>query len=140
MNVYLCEYEGKAFYIEKERVIKISIKSRVVVDAPYFREENPNYSRPSIKEFNKGSPGPPTSWFDLDEISEEGWSPAKDDGIDPSEVKGDDLLIYSLTVPRFSLGNSRWGKHSIHFCCSNTFPSANINIVELAVADIKEID
>jgi hypothetical protein len=43
-----------------------------VVDAAYFREENPNYTRPSIKESNEGSlPG----WIiiDLDnEIAEEG--------------------------------------------------------------------
>jgi hypothetical protein len=139
MDVHHCEYEGKAFYIEKERVVEISIKSRVVVDAPYFREENPNYSRPSIKD-NRGPRGPPPSYFDLDGISEDGSSPAQDNGMDPSEVKGDDLLICSPTVPGFSLGNSRWGKHSIPFCRSNTFPSANINIVELAVADIKEIN
>jgi hypothetical protein len=54
MDVHLCEYEGIAFYIKKGRVVEIFIKSRVVVDAPYFREENPNYSRPSIKESNRG--------------------------------------------------------------------------------------
>ena len=121
MDVHLCEYEGKAFYIKKGQVVEISIKSRVVVDAPYFREENPNYSRPSIKESNRGPQGPPPSYFDLDGISEDGASPAQDNGMDPSEVKGDDLLICSPTVPGFSLGNSRWGKHSILFCRSKTF-------------------
>jgi hypothetical protein len=53
IDVHLCEYKGKAFYIEKERVVEIFIKSRIVVDAAYFREENPNYTRPSIKESNK---------------------------------------------------------------------------------------
>jgi len=121
MDVHLCEYEGKAFYIKKGQVVEIPIKSRVVVNAPYFREENPNYSRPSIKESNRGPQGPPPSYFDLDGISEDGSSPAKDDGMDPSEVQGDDLLICSPTVPGFSLGNSRWGKHSILFCRSKTF-------------------
>jgi hypothetical protein len=50
MGVHLCGYEGKAFYTEKERVVDIFIKSRVVVDAAYFREENPNHARPSVKE------------------------------------------------------------------------------------------
>jgi hypothetical protein len=36
MDIYLYEYEGKAFYIEKGRVVEIFIKSRVVVDAAYF--------------------------------------------------------------------------------------------------------
>jgi hypothetical protein len=56
MDIHLCEYKGKAFYIKKGRVVEIFIKSRVVVDAAYFREENPNYTRPSIKESNEGSP------------------------------------------------------------------------------------
>jgi hypothetical protein len=123
MDIHLCEYKGKAFYIKKGRIVETFIKSRVVVDAAYFREENPNYSRPSIKESNKGPRGPPP--WDLDEIDEEGPSPAKRDGIDPSEVKGDDLLICSPTVPGFSLGDSRWGEHLILFCRSNAFPSAN---------------
>jgi hypothetical protein len=108
-----------------------------VVDAAYFREENPNYTRPSIKESKKG----PGGWVivNLDEIDEEGSSLAKGNGIDPLEVKGDDLLICSPTVPGFSLGNSRWGEHLILYR-SNTFPLANIDIVELAVADIKEIN
>jgi len=42
IDVYLCEYKGKGFYIEKDRVIEIPIACQVVVDAPYFREENPN--------------------------------------------------------------------------------------------------
>ena len=109
IDIHLYEYKGKAFYIEKGRVVEIFIKSRVVVDAAYFREENPNYTRPSIKESNGG---PPPCWtiIDLDEDDEEGPSPGKGNGIDPSEVKGDDLLICSPTVPGFSLGNSRWGE------------------------------
>ena len=107
IDVHLCEYKGKAFYIEKERVVEILIKSQVMVNAPYFQEENPNYSRLSIKD--KGPQGPPI----LVDNKEEG--PAKDNRIDLLEVKGDDLLIYSLIVPRFSLGNNRWGKHLILF-------------------------
>jgi hypothetical protein len=60
IDIYLCEYKGKAFYIEKGRVIEIFIKSQVMVDAAYFQEENPNYIRPAIKEPNKGL-SPPSS-------------------------------------------------------------------------------
>jgi hypothetical protein len=66
-----------------------------------------NYSRPSIKESNRGLQGLPTSWINLDRISGDRLSPAEDNRINLLEVKGDDLLICSLTVPRFSLGNSR---------------------------------
>jgi hypothetical protein len=54
IDIHLCEYKGNVFYIKKEQVVKIFIKSQIVVDAPYFREENLNYTRPSIKESNKG--------------------------------------------------------------------------------------
>jgi hypothetical protein len=103
------------------------IKSRVVINAAYFREENPTYTRPSIKESNRGRQ---TSWIiiGLDEIDEEEPSPAKGDGIDLLEVKGDDLLICSPTVPGFSLGNSRWGERLIIFCLSSNFPLANTSI------------
>jgi hypothetical protein len=106
MNIHLYDYKGKAFYIEKGQVIEIFINSQVVVNMAYFREENPNYTRPSIKESNRG---PPPCWniIDLNEDNKEGSSPAKGNGMDPSEVKRDDLLICSPTVPRFSLGNSR---------------------------------
>jgi len=123
MDVHLCEYEGKAFYIEKRQVIEIFIQNRVVVDAPYFREENPNYTRPSIKESDEGRPG--YYIIDFDEVAEK-LSPAKGPGMDPLEVKGDDLLICSPTVPGFSLGNRRWGEHLILFYYNNTFPSADI--------------
>jgi hypothetical protein len=119
MDFHLCEYESKAFYIEKGRVVEIFIKSRVVIDAAYFREENPNYARPSIKESDEGS-----GWIliDLDEVSEKSSSSAPTNGMDPSEVKGDDLLVCSPTVPGFSLSNTRWGEQLIMFYYRNTFP------------------
>jgi hypothetical protein len=89
--------EGNAFYIETGRVVEIFIVSRVVVDAAYFREENPNYTRLSIKESNR--PPPLSGWtiLDLDDYDETNkeFALVKDNGIDPSEVEGDDLLIYS---------------------------------------------
>jgi hypothetical protein len=36
INIQLCKYKGKAFYIKREQVVKIFIKSQVVVDAAYF--------------------------------------------------------------------------------------------------------
>ena len=79
--------------------------------------------------------------YDLDEVAGKESSSTKDKGIDPSEVKGDDLLICSPTVPTFSLSDRRWGKHLVLFCYSIVFPLANIlNVAEVAVANIKEID
>ncbi|CZT41144.1 uncharacterized protein RSE6_00844 [Rhynchosporium secalis] len=91
MGVHFYEYEGKAFYIEKGQIIELFIKSQVVVDAAYFREENPNYARPSIKNSDKGSAA---SWdlIGLD-ITKEVSASAKDSAIDPSEVPLDVLYI-----------------------------------------------
>jgi hypothetical protein len=55
-------------------------------------------------------------------------SSVKDDGMDPSEVEGGNLLVCSPTVPGFSLGNSRWGEYLILFCCSSNFPPVNTSI------------
>lgn len=120
IDVYYCEYEGKVFYIEKERVVEIFIKSRVVVDAAYFQEENPNYSRPSIKESKKDLNSQIV--IDFNEVTKKLTSPAKGNGIDPLEVKRDNLLTYSLTVPRFSLNNRRWGKYLILVYDYKIFP------------------
>lgn len=38
MYAHYCEYKGKVFYVAKEKVFEILIKSRVLVDATYFRE------------------------------------------------------------------------------------------------------
>jgi len=119
MGVHLYEYKGKAFYIEKGQVVEMFVKSRVVVDAAYFREENPNYARPSIEGSDKGS-----TWIyiDLDEVDRELSSSAKGNGMDPSKVKGDDLLVCSPTVPGFSLDDNRWGECRIFSSRSNIFP------------------
>lgn len=117
MGVRLYEYKGKAFYIEKGQVVEMFVKSRVVVDAAYFREENPNYARPSIEGSNKGS-----NWIyiDLDEVDQELSSSTKANGIDPSEVKGDDLVVCSPTIPGFSLDNNRWGECWVLSCRSTS--------------------
>lgn len=77
-----------------------------MINLAYFREENPNYIKPNIKESNGGLL-PCWNIIDFDEDDEEGPSPAKDNRIDPLEIKENDLLIYSLIVPRFSLNNNK---------------------------------
>ena len=122
VDIHPCEYKGEAFYIEKDKMIEIFINGGVVVDAAYFREEHPNYARPSIKESDDG-----LDWiyFDLDEVTEKLPSSAKGNGIDPSKVKGDDLLMCSPTVPGFSLGNGRWGEYSALSAVVKKFPLAD---------------
>jgi hypothetical protein len=39
---------GSAFFINKNEVVKVSVDSRVMLDAAFFREMNPNYARPKV--------------------------------------------------------------------------------------------
>jgi hypothetical protein len=79
----------------------------------YFREKNPNYSRPSIKESNRGLLLLLLSSWDIFNLNKdnkdnkEGPFTTKGNRIDLLEVKGNNLFIYSLTIPGFSLGKNR---------------------------------
>jgi len=111
MDVHHCQYQGIAFYMKKKVPVKVFVDSKIMVDAAYFREANPNYARPSINE-----PDPPgISWVTFaPEDSRKGSSDSvRSNGMDPSEVRGDDLLICSPTVLGFGLGNKLWGERLI---------------------------
>ena len=114
MNVHHCQYQGIAFYMKKNRPVKLFVNSRVMVDAAYFREANPNYAKATVDESNKESSSS-DGWILLggDDDSEKSSDSVKSNGMEPSEVKGDNLLICSPTVLGFSLGNKLWGEHLI---------------------------
>lgn len=42
--------KGNAFFMNKGKVFKVNINSRVAVDAAFFHEMQPNYSRPSLRD------------------------------------------------------------------------------------------
>jgi hypothetical protein len=50
MNVHHCQYQGMAFYMKRKRPVKVFVNSKIMVYAGYFREANPNYTRPSIND------------------------------------------------------------------------------------------
>lgn len=90
LDIHHCQYRGTAFYVEKQKVVEIFVESRVVVDAACFREDNPNEGWPYENEYSEKS------------------SPlVKSNGLDPLDVKGEDLFICSPTVPGFSLVDKR---------------------------------
>jgi hypothetical protein len=110
-SVHHCQYQGMAFYMKKNHPVKLFVNSRIMVDAAYFREANPNYARASIEESDSESSSLP-GWTILgsDDDSEESPNAVKSNGMEPSDVKGDDILICSPTVLGFSLGNKLWGE------------------------------
>ena len=108
MNVHHCEYRGMAFIVKKNRPIKIFVNSRIMVDAAYFREANPNYARPSIDESNKNSSNNDWVLWGEKDSSEKLPDVVKSNGMEPANVEGDGLLICSPTVLGFSLGIKLW--------------------------------
>jgi hypothetical protein len=76
-----------------------------MVDIIYFREANPNYARVSINKSNKKSLSL-SSWTILSsDESKKSPNIVKKTSIELLDVKGEDLLIYSLTLLGFSLSN-----------------------------------
>lgn len=102
LGVHHLQYCGNAFFMEKGEVVEVPVKGRIMVDAAFFRENNPNYVRPRIsglteeKSLNYG-------WFSLVPENE-----VKSNGAEPSKMKEDDLLLCSPTVRRWSFGNNLW--------------------------------
>jgi hypothetical protein len=100
--------------MKKKAPVKVVVDRRIMVDAAYFREANPNYARPSINDPDRaGPPAPPgVTWvvFGPEDTRNRSSDSVRSNGMDPSEVKGDDLLICSPTVLGFSLGNKLWGE------------------------------
>ena len=106
-GVHHRQYQGTAFYKDKDgNKIKVSVKSRIMVDTAYFRQINPNYARPQIDK----SPGTLdlSDIFDFTGGSIERKDQIKRTDIDPTEMKDQDFLISSPTVLGFSLGDKLW--------------------------------
>jgi hypothetical protein len=81
---------------------RVQVDSRIMVDATFFREMNPNYSRPKIDAAGEIKPGPPQECYDLFDGSVI-TIPSPHDRItgasmDPSAMTKDDLLTCCPTV------------------------------------------
>lgn len=102
LGVHHLQYHGNAFFMEKGEVVEVPVKSRIMVDAAFFRENNPNYVRPRISGLTEKK-SLDNGWFSFvfdDEV--------KSNGRAPSEMKEDDLLLCSPTVRGWSFGNKLW--------------------------------
>jgi hypothetical protein len=107
--------------MKKNHPVKLLVNSRIMVDAIYFREANPNYARASIDELDKESSSL-SGWTILgSDDSEKSPDAVKKTGMEPSDVKGDDLLICSPTLLGFSLGNKLWGERPIFLARQSEF-------------------
>ncbi|OQD78753.1 hypothetical protein PENANT_c084G10035 [Penicillium antarcticum] len=97
--------KGNAFYMNKGKIFKVNINSRVAVDAAFFHEMQPNYSRPSLRDIGvKEKDG--IAVIDLGAMFMEDREREKErmrgDGVDGEKLSEADLLVASPTVCCFS--------------------------------------
>ena len=64
MGTYYCYCQGKAFFMHRGDPVRVSVNSRMMIDADFFWKINPNYSRPraDIATPNSGSSPSPGYW------------------------------------------------------------------------------
>lgn len=97
--------EGSAFFMNKGKAIKVNINSQVGVDAAFFYEMQPNYSRPSLRDGAIKDKGGIT-FFDgsamLMENREREKEKMQGDGVDAQKLSESDLLTACPTVCCFS--------------------------------------
>jgi hypothetical protein len=83
----------------KREVVKVPVKSRIMIDAVFFRENNPNYVRSRFSGLTEKK-SLDNGWFTL--VSK---YKVKSNDKEPSELKKDNLLLCSPTVREWSFGN-----------------------------------
>jgi hypothetical protein len=113
MGVHHRQYRGDAFYMRKGQPIKVPVNSRFMIDAVYFREANPNYTRPRNNEPTKPDSSVGT-WINFggDDCPANQFDQVKSNGKVPTEMTEDELILCSPTVPGFSYGNKLWDKQT----------------------------
>ncbi|KAI2735150.1 hypothetical protein DTO013E5_9491 [Penicillium roqueforti] len=97
--------EGSAFFMNKGKAFKVNINSRVGVDAAFFHEMQPNYSRPSLRDIGvKDKDG--ISVIDIGAMLMEDREREKEkmrgDGVDAQKLSEADLLVSCPTLCCFS--------------------------------------
>ncbi|CAG8022568.1 unnamed protein product, partial [Penicillium salamii] len=97
--------KGSAFFMNKGKAIKVNINSRVAVDAAFFHEMQPNYSRPSLRDIgvkDKDGIAVINIGAMLMEDREREKEKMRGNGVDAQKLSEADLLVACPTVCCFS--------------------------------------
>ncbi len=109
MGIHHRHCHGAAFALDpKGNPLQLFIKSRIIIDAAFFRKMNPNYTRPSVSEINNTKPN---NGFCIDLCSSLSSTPpdiVKDKCLQPKDMTKRDLLICCPTVLGFSFTDKGW--------------------------------
>ncbi|XTI85246.1 P-loop containing nucleoside triphosphate hydrolase protein [Cenococcum geophilum] len=90
IRTYYYHYNRQAFFIYKGKKIRFPVNGQIIVNAAFFRKINPNYAR--LKPLPKR---------------------VRSTSLKPTNLTKDNLLIYSPTIPRFSLNIAKFLKDII---------------------------
>ncbi|KAJ6020068.1 hypothetical protein N7522_000143 [Penicillium canescens] len=96
---------GNAFFMNKGKAIKVNVNSRVGVDAAFFHEMQPNYSRPSLRDLavkEKDGIAVINIGAMLKEDREREKERMQGDGVDAQKLSETDFLVACPTVCCFS--------------------------------------
>jgi len=99
---------GIAYYWHKDRMVQVSVDSRVMVDPVFFRKMNPNHRRPRIIDGQKETSL--HSFTEEDTDSDTGSDTATGSRGEMQNLTRDELVICSSTIPGFSFNDKRWCK------------------------------
>jgi hypothetical protein len=102
---------GNAFFIDKDKLVKASVDSRVMIDAAFFREMNPNYARPKVD--GSSSAINNIDLFGGSSTSTESTEKVRCADLEANKLELADLLFCCPTVPGFSFTDKLWRKN---FC------------------------
>jgi hypothetical protein len=100
-------YDGHAFFRREDGLVRVSVNSRIMIDAEQFRKSNPSYPRL----FTKKSGSIMDLCFGLSSSTDQADSErVKSNGVDRGNLNNDNLLICSPTLLGFSLSDKFWGE------------------------------
>ena len=100
-------YDGHAFFQRKDGLVRVSVNSRIMIDAEQFRKSNPSYPRLFTNKSGSAIDMSFGLWSSTEQADSER---VRSNGVDRGDLNNDDSLICSPTVMGFSLGDKFWGE------------------------------
>ncbi|CRG82660.1 hypothetical protein PISL3812_00004 [Talaromyces islandicus] len=117
-------YEGNMFVLYEKQMMKLPIKSDIIVDVKTFRETNPNYPKLETKK-----PDCVDMWGGTREGETE--DRVQHNGLDVGAMREVDLIRCSPTVLGFSLNEKVWGEFAVEYIQEPIFSSSSFEMLSI---------
>lgn len=97
--------------MERSKLNRFPVNSRIMIDAALFRDVNPNYVGPRIDVLVRQNPSG-SGWIIMGSEDISAQDRIKSNNIEPGTIVEDELLLCSSTMSGWSLSDKRWGGYS----------------------------